>query len=957
MKNLSRRKFLATVSSSAVILPILPTYGADTATDNGKNVLTINRVAADSNRIMRSLSPNQDNDIEQEYTFSNPDKRTFYIYAGDYILNAQSRLWGDENLVVIANHLTIEGQVLNNGNNIVLLANKITSKNGELVASGVDAPKTYDSGYPPSGNGTNGNHGGDGQTGNSVLVWCRSLEGEFKLKSVGGKGGTGQRGGSGYTGSQGANGQDGEYCTNSSGAPGGAGGQGGPAGIGGNGGNGGNGGRILISTLKEFNSDLRFDVAGGEFGVPIGNGSPGQGGEPGLGGQNAYRHRSGGGGKAGGADTDCGYRGRNSANGGRGPAGPAAAREPSNGSTGKDGTYEIIELLALPSEMVSISYLNTLLYQIQSDYWSRNWERAIDKLEWLMAITGTPIIDHPIVTELFPLIDSPSSRSEFDLINKQCEIALRKLELGLDLDGRPQNYVPLTSFSTYKLHIEAQLAGLKVVEENLREFEQSQENAEKAKAAILKSIESMEGQIREAGSAIGELKNEIETNSRLHNDLNRDIQIASNEIILNREAFERAFVAKSNGCTLENLIAAISAVFVLPTAAGAIVKNIGSSIDTLNSNVEDKLNALKPYLTTVKFESKNLAAAFNEVRSFVKSVTETNALIATSQEHFEEELKPYLDMPESKLLRDTFRKFASLCTSRNQKLLNLQGAYIKLDQCLAEIDYKKAEILRLYSLAARENSHTQQVLVASLRSIYFGSKLSIILRMNEAIRALEYYYLDQAGIELLTAFNHAALHASFLQITNRELKIRNDATAFFVKFTRSFSFNINANENSKLLASFKMDGHMVISLDFPEFVRDSEGPRVGTLNHVGVLASGIDVIFAGGNLKNCTTSISIKHLGQERFRNSKNQYLTFSREASTISIDKEYSSAGKVVVGVGTVVENNLTDNMNLSAYALRSLYSTYIVTANHLGENLPDWIKNVESIKVHFYGYQRTAS
>jgi hypothetical protein len=224
-------------------------------------------------------------------------------------------------------------RIVTNGNNLVIIANKLNVGNGKIVAF-QDKDKAAHAGQSGPGASEPGQPGERGIGAGTVSIHViQQVNGFLDVDLSGQAGGAGGNGAKGARGARGADGSKGLstlFDCRQGGGNGNPGGQGTPGGNAGNGGPGGDGGTLHIYTIGKDplpNASYRLTAAGGAGGQ---KGSPGDGGDGGDGG-----HRGGGDGHCKGGDSD----------GAMGPAGPVgfAAKDSPKGI---DGTA-IVEAINL----------------------------------------------------------------------------------------------------------------------------------------------------------------------------------------------------------------------------------------------------------------------------------------------------------------------------------------------------------------------------------------------------------------------------------------------------------------------------------------------------------------------------------------------------------------------------------------------------------------------------------
>ncbi|WP_299531835.1 hypothetical protein [Ulvibacterium sp.] len=186
-------------------------------------------------------------------------------------------------IVVKANEVFIDGDLIFPGGTVDISARTIHSNNGKIDVSGEKGDPDFENrasalpGPNPGDNGTNGKNGGDGKVGGTISITAESLKGKLSLYANGGNGGTAQNGGNGVKGKRGTDMKGCAKPTNGH--------QGGNAGNAGKPGNGGKGGNISFSFVNAPETgQLTLSAKGGKAGKAGTHGTRGEGGDPGKGG-------------------------------------------------------------------------------------------------------------------------------------------------------------------------------------------------------------------------------------------------------------------------------------------------------------------------------------------------------------------------------------------------------------------------------------------------------------------------------------------------------------------------------------------------------------------------------------------------------------------------------------------------------------------------------------------------
>jgi hypothetical protein len=904
-------------------------------------------------------------DMYQEYE-SNA-LRTYYFFGDDVILDASRSPWGDKHLVVFAESVTIRGLIKNPGNKIFIVANRVVSENGELNTSGTDGQKWQNIpapvyGYKPDGSGLDGSTGEPGragQNGGDILVYTYQVTGALKLCANGGAGSKGQKGGDGAKGRVGDTGADASIPRNHdfssiSGEPGGKGKRGGDSGKGGDGGTGGNSGLVYLYVNDSSSLTVVFETQGGSEGQPGDYGAIGSGGDPGSGGHGLYwrRHPDG-----------RSYIGplqgyRNSNNGGIGDSGGYPLPAPVYGLRGQSTPAVSRTNIQLLNQLISWSYLQALVNQVQTHYWSGQHSNCARLLGWLYRISsneGSQTSD--TLNGFYPLINDPLADFEKLPLHELSRTYIQYMRSGFDLDGRPLNYVPLVSFEFYNQSVSRLLSDFREIEENYQRYldtsilEEARRDAVEANLQLTAAkLSKYEEELRSIQDEINKLTNAGGLISKLTNQ----IDFYYKEIIRSEDSFKQAISRQAN-CDFIDVLKAAAAIVIMP---GLTIGTIKSTIEAANaiskiSEFEQLVKKIEPV-----FEGLDkISQAYAKLIKYISNVTEVKAQIAVTYEKFEEELKPYLDkIPEAKEYRDTIKAYLSTCDTKNKKIQELMSFKLKEVELINDIQSTNFLIQKLRTESATATNLLTPVLLNGSKNIYWGMKIYLLKQMNMMSRALEYWYLNVRSTPLQLTYNHAFLLNSFNRILADAQNFRNNAQGLFNGFDKSYKVIISNDQNQNLYNSFMKNGSFVMDLDFPEIAQQSGGPVLGLQTSVGILITGIDVLLKSrrNGLKNKEVSIKVIHSGVERLRNWTNGYSVYSRIPSGTLVTKRYGS-GRDVTSL-TNVQLNLTSEIDSENYSYRSLYSSYyVVIADPSGIVKPSWLSSIKSIEISFTGFQRT--
>jgi hypothetical protein len=636
-------------------------------------------------------------DVKKEPDFLIEATDTQVVITGTTFIMPQfdASAWASKHLTIRAYHVTLTENIVAPGKHVSVLARKLTINAPVTISTAgrhaTDWPAAANDGRTAGANGTAGRHGQSGGDGGAILLACEDLQGmPLTLDTSGGNGGRGEAGGNGAQGANGRDGSAGKFLHgegHSQGEHGGDGGKGGGAGAGGSGGNGGNAGTINVHIpFEPQERGLAFIVEPGRGGQLGANGNPGPGGAPGRGGQGFFCFCEGepghGGGKWGVGFHSGSVRRRGpcycngterAPSGNIGPAGQSATPQAS-GIDGNNGTIQVVQSNGLDIGIASHSLLSMCLYAAEDDYLNNRRQSCAEKLLWLLDCTNASISLSQETVDIASVRGMQDGNPIKDSIKERAHVLLTQLAQGLNYYGLPPNHVPLTSLTIYEQAIDSMLQLAADIETAYTDYHLKGQDDIKRLSAIGQSVSSLELQISTMKTQADQLKIEVSNNRKeiaqlLEQQLALEIQLKDAQ-----KTFVHA-VEKESGCGFKDVLTATASVAAIASGVGSVAGGIaalGQSAELIK-----KSKSLKDWKKTGDFLSTHwgevqggvggISKGYDGIKGILEEDRDAAKLI-TTQDNFEEEMRPYLHLNEAQAYLKLMRMFTHTTTLRNNKI-------------------------------------------------------------------------------------------------------------------------------------------------------------------------------------------------------------------------------------------------------------------------------------------------
>ncbi|MFD1887832.1 hypothetical protein [Paenibacillus wenxiniae] len=462
----------------------------------------------------------------------------FYIVGSDISLSQHDLTDNSMNYIVQADTVHLTGDLQLPGHDLIINARLIRSEKAIWInTSGTKVTETKD--YKPNdkekmgpigtanqkngGDGTSGQHGGDGVRGGNIILTTESfeLDGDLQLSANGSAGGRGQGGGDGGDAASGAIGEDakeGWFFGVSSAKAGGEAGNGGNGGNAGNGGNGGNAGSIFVSYVVSKNeAKVKFENEPGPGGEPGQQGLGKPAGKGGLGGREMS--------KAPGSDFNGGGNYRFNGERGKSGADGKPGQDGAIGNAGSTGQKGDIALTAIQYAQFKGDVQPLLQFIVNSSLSANDIQRALlasyeqqsmilhkaslayigaagdeqtlnqtaTLLQWLIQTMPDPTIfdqlSHLPATSVGQ--ELLSSSIQWLAMRHKVSVLIWQLSQRLDYFGNTWNWTPLMSFNKYQSMTLDLITAAAQAESLYQEYTQAQQNQSKMQEILNKALSTV----------------------------------------------------------------------------------------------------------------------------------------------------------------------------------------------------------------------------------------------------------------------------------------------------------------------------------------------------------------------------------------------------------------------------------------------------------------------------------
>lgn len=633
---------------------------------------------------------------------------------------------GTQDVLIYADTVTLGGAVTNPGRKIQIVARRlaVTAASTIDVSGPAGSPNTPPGVLPDQPNqsygsaGANGVDGGAGGNGGSIILYVAELTGAAEgstpatltLNADGGAGGRGQDGGAGIQGAPGQPGVTPVWYPNMEPGPG-CGGLGGDAGNAGNGGNGGNGGAVTVNVVASIQpSLLTTSVTAGGGGAGGTAGQYGQGG-PGYGG--------------GGGWGPPGRPGRYGNWGAAGTAGGAAIAP--------NGQFTYADL----SEQTTLAQLQMLQQQADSAFLGKDYATAARIYDLLIALT------QGAVGAASPTPDLQARAA----INAACLCELSRMKQGLDFFGLRPDWAPTLTLDLLQTEIQTMLDLSSQLAASLTVLQDAQQTAEQ-------KLQALQAAEQKAAAKAAATQQQIDAVGQQLDDFVQSLALQLNQIDqqyaivggLMAQLQEDAWEADHPGCSTMRALTVCGSVistglsiedgFSEVTAAGEALFESGNLVDGLTNGIS--------LIQTVKNDVGQLNDAYNDISGYISGSTPDGGKLLTDEASYDAWADQYVNQYAGTVaaLKSAVSRYFDLVKTRNGNVLSYNAVLLHKQRLQAEADQQTAVFEQIAAELAAQNDPTNPAYTAFLQGVDAQTRLYLLRRLNDEIRAFMYCSVD-----------------------------------------------------------------------------------------------------------------------------------------------------------------------------------------------------------------------
>lgn len=694
----------------------------------------------------------------------------------------------------------------------------------------------------------------------------RLKDGNLFLLSQGGRGGRGQDGHKGMPGEKGTDGvktnmhgqmsKQGTIISVPDIARGKDGSQGGQAGSSGRSQDGSEGGQINLGMIKPASGAVVLSVAGGQGADAATPGAPGAGGKGGWGAELIFN-----------IWADLGNRKEvgTAPNGQDGPAGKLAEFKGNIGKNGDDG-LAFVNSLALqkaktfkqaPYSAIANKYPLTLLQitQNQADLLYLNAQTEADFAKantlylWLANITAS-FNNKPSATGTGLAAKDIAVRKQ---LNKNANLELSRMALGLDYFGHAVNWVPVLSLNALQTRVKSLLDIGKIVEDTYNKYQKKNakvatrlDHLDHMRSSLEKAIKRDQGEIRDLAEHLEDAFDKVIQSL--------DAANAQRDLILQSEFdYKKAFIdytIKQNlECTFEDILTTLLDVALF---SAEIVSGLGQIKEIAKAaNVFKGTDALIKVLKVAKSTEKSISGvlkSFNEMHD----LNQGQGKIVLEKKEFDDLISDYLGkFPEADQLHDLVYQYFDLIEAHNNLALGYTALWVSRLRLVNEVAQKQAELQHIAALRSKQHQAILPEHSAFMERAYWHVKSSLIRKLYDFNRAYNFWSLKQRPFTVdNTSIAHMAdTYVSWSDDIDKYLSRKGPYQPFqetititpkshpsaFQTLHTSQRLNFRLDINRQRRTSFANMSHIVatkVSIELPDLQTES-GVAFLTLMHSG----------------------------------------------------------------------------------------------------------------------------
>ena len=623
---------------------------------------------------------------------------------------------------------------------------------------------------------------------------------------------------------------------------------------------------------------------GGAVGDRGDAGAPGLGGAPG---NNCFTDTSGGPNNPNFGMQTCGPSAHN------GPAGPPGQPGPIKNSGGNPGKTQVPSLNVGTTEDVAshlaITQLKMTLHRCELDFLNNQTDLLADRLKWMIDISTSKQPGLTYYTERQKRLGSSEVGlpvyDEWTALANRCSILLDRFAFNLDAYGFAANYVsPLSPDFLKTAQVRFDIADA-IEKANNKYFDQKAKLDDK-KNALLASLDKVNASVDVIKQDT--LKSEDDANQAQDNiaSLTATMEELKRQITVAQQKFQNAVGNKAQ-CEIGKLIEFVAGVIAIAYGFYAGYLAIANTFATLNNpNTFAGATGLISQLKIIgdTFDKSKITQYFDQMKKGFQEVQgalkDDSAKIVVSQEAFESQLQPFMDLPEAIDYRDLMRQLVDTAQSRNQVLLAYTQYVMKTAMGQAEQQSLQLEGERIGRLIAATNNPALTECVLYLSSHLAFAKRSILELSELQRRSLMYAILkpihpkyNDAVVAALkvSQIQYNEVWVDSLDAKGREEEIF-DATFVIDRKTNPGFFNVLAKRGEAVFA---------IPFDHPDFNRG--GTSFVTVQQVDMTVDGIQT--ATGKY-----TCRLSHLGNSNLADQNGERFNFNHKKRITILSYELKS-------------------------------------------------------------------
>lgn len=580
----------------------------------------------------------------------------------------------------------------------------------------------------------------------------------------------------------------------------------------------------------------------------------------------------------------CNHVDSRAPNGDTGPTGgtpPAAAAGTAGTSpfARPDGSYDYAAAVAIAThaevmEASSLVQLQMLLHDAEQKYLTGQHAEARARLIWLVDVNepkGPPGGPHD------PRRDSGASGRVTDgseAIYQRAMALLNQLDVGADYFGLSPDHVPLVSLAHYESVIDELLddvadvekaaeqywANAQHVDVQLRAVHDAVQTTQSARASFERLTDQLAADIGTATKRIAEL---LTTQENLRVQLDG----AADDF---KRAVERKVAEERGGCDFLTLVSTLTTVATVASSVWTAGAGIVTAVGTLGAKAKDDMERLRrvvKVVQTVGAKVSDIAAGYRKLEAtFAGPPALDTAKLLVVKEDFEETIKPYLDLPETRAYRGLVRNYLDVVQARNQALLDRETLYGRLMATEADLAAQAAELAHLRDQLAATADPSLAECAGFMRRAADALKFRLLTALYFEHKAFEYWALRREPFDA-TDRSVAHLRAVHARLKTDVLRTRERRNRPPQRFHSTPPIELLGPAQEAALAALRTTGRMVFEI--PRQDRSFRRLAEATVDRA-------TITIDGARSRDTTLTVLLTHNGHAQFTTTSGAAIGFS---------------------------------------------------------------------------------